>query len=221
MELKELCNHSINKSIAYFVGLAFPLTKTIDLKGKKYVVGSINHNPNMIEQKDLASHFNAVYKLVTNELGENEILIQSNKSDLGTISKKEGFGLLVECDGYSGKEIDNYLYELTEKIYDSNDDIRIEFVKGCFDGRGSWDTTAHYFSIDVDRDYRKQDLIEKIISSLEIGININRREKEHPKNDQIRIKKDSIEKFLEIIQLYSLCRKKLITNGLSKIKKES
>ena len=102
---------------------------------------------------------------------------------------------------------------LTEKVNEIKNEtveIKKEFVKGCFDGRASWDTTAHYLAIDVDREYPRQDLIIEIIESLGIHLNINRRDKNHKKNDQIRIKPDTLPQFMSSIGLYSACRKNIV-----------
>lgn len=217
MDIKQFNSIELNPATAYITGLCFPLYKTISILHKPYIVGSVNHNSNMINSSDLAEHYNSVQKLINMNFGTGKIKLLSNQNDEQNISSKKGFSVLIEKNGEDDTECLKILGEISAKILASPTEIRKEFVKGCFDGRSSWDTTAHYLSLDVDRDYSRQDLIVKIIESLGIGININRRDINHPKNDQIRIKKDSIKKFISTIGLYSKCRLSLVENGIKHI----
>lgn len=217
MDIQQFHNIELNPATAYITGLCFPLYKTISILHKTYIVGSINHNSNMINSSDLAEHYNSVLKLINMYFGVGKIKILSNQNDEQNISSKKGFSVLIEQNGKNDGECLKLLSEISTKILSSSIEIKKEFAKGCFDGRSSWDTTAHYLSLDVDRDYSRQDLIVKIIESLGIGININRRDINHPKNDQIRIKKDSVKKFISTIGLYSKCRTNLVENGINHI----
>lgn len=189
MTIDELQQLPINKSIAYIVGLSLPLYKTIEICGVDYLYGSVNHNANMITQEDLAYHYNKVLELLNSELGVGKVLILANQNDDKNINSKKGFSILIEKNGHTDDGCIKILLQKTDEISRATDEFRKEFARACFDGRSSWDTTAHYISLDVDRDYARQDKIVGIINSLDIEININRRELNHPKNDQVRIKK--------------------------------
>ncbi|HHX69055.1 MAG TPA: hypothetical protein GX708_13525 [Gallicola sp.] len=210
MDIKQLESSVLDNAVAYMVGLTFPLYKTILINGKEYIVGSVNHNSNMISHEDLASH----YKIVLRLLAGKNVKLLANQNEDQNISSKKGFSVLIEKTGVSNEECLQLLLNVTKKISRSSVDLKKEFARACFDGRSSWDTTAHYLSIDVDRDYNRQDAIIEIIESIGIEINVNRREINHQKNDQIRIKKNSIDKFMSEIGLYSFCRTKLINQGL-------
>jgi hypothetical protein len=218
MTIDELYQIKVNKAVAYIVGLIFPLYKNVMFDGKDCIAGCVNHNSNMITPTELASHYNSVYNLINSEIGIDNVVLVANKNEINNVSPKEGFSVLIDKTGKTDKYCLDVLTNITNNILKESSDIRKEFVKGCFDGRSSWDTTAHYLSIDVDRDYSRQDLIEKVILLEGIKVNINRRELNHPKNDQIRIKVDSIKKFISNIGLYSTCRLTLVNHGISKLK---
>lgn len=215
MKLNELNNLKLNKAVAYIVGLSFPLFKTITIDNHHYMIGSVNHNPDKIDYADLSAHYLSILELFKECFCEN-IEILSNQNDKKNINLKTGFSILINIDGLTDEQSLQILSSITNKILKASEEIKKEFVKACFDGRSSWDTTAHYISLDVDRNYEKQDLIKTIIESFGIGVNINRRSIDHEKNDQIRIKKDSVEKFITNIGLYSICRMKIIQKGMNK-----
>lgn len=215
MHISDLKSIKMNEALAYTLGLIFPLYKQIILKDKEYIVGSINHNYGKISQDELNEHFKKVNSLLSNYMGTSGPEIKTNKTPQYKISSKLGFSILVENTGTEEIICKNILKSKVQEIVNSSDSIKKEFIKGCFDGRSSWDTTAHYLSIDVDRDYDKQDLIENIIKSVEIDINVNRRDINHKKNDQIRIKQNSLKVFYNKIGLYSTYRMNLIKNAMN------
>ena len=163
---------------------------------------------------EIAAHYKDVFKLFNDCMGKSAPKLQSNKTANYTISPKLGFTVLIEKTNVTTDEALNILTAKVKEIKNASAEIKIEFVKGCFDGRSSWDTTAHYLSIDVDRNYTRQDLVIDIVESLGIVLNINRRAQNHQKNDQIRIKPDSLDRFMRDIGLYSACRRNLVTNAM-------
>lgn len=217
MNIEELKNYSVNPAISYCLGLIYPLYKPQKFNGKNYVIGSINHNPGKVTQTELAEHYRSVIELFDNFLVPNTILIKTNKSDEYKISPKEGFSILIESGNLSENEVLEILTNKIKEIKESDETTRKEFVRGCFDGRSSWDNTAHFLSIDVDRAYDRQDLVIEIIKGFGIELNINRRDCNHKKNDQLRIKFDSLSLFMDKIGLYSSCRKNIIQNALLKL----
>ncbi|MBQ8325548.1 MAG: hypothetical protein IJX86_00630 [Lachnospiraceae bacterium] len=214
MNIKELQNTQINKALAYTLGLIYPLYKEKKLNGREYILGCVNHNAGKVTQDELNKHFRDVYKMFKECMGSSAPEIKTNKTAEYTISPKEGFTVLVEKAGVSEIECIKILTHKVQEIAKSSIEIKKEFVKGCFDGRASWDTTAHYLSIDVDRVYERQDLVIEIIESLGIVINNNRRDINHKKNDQIRIKPDSLDYFMSNIGLYSACRTNIVEKAM-------
>lgn len=215
MNIMELKDAQMNKALAYTLGLIYPLYKEKKLNSKEYILGCVNHNAGKVTQDELNKHFKAVYILFKACMGSLAPEIKTNKTAEYTISSKEGFTVLIEKTGVSEDECIEILTQKVKEIKDSSVDIQKEFVKGCFDGRASWDTTAHYLSIDVDRVYERQNLIIEIIESLGIVINVNRRDINHTKNDQIRIKPDSLHYFMSDIGLYSACRTNIVERAMS------
>ncbi len=210
MKVIELKNQDINKALAYVIGLIFPLYKSKKLAGKEFLLGCVNHNSGKVTEEELAQHYSAVLNLLNSDNMKNVIDIKTNKTNEYTISPKRGFTALLEVDGLSEEQCKAILNKKVREISTSTRDIKKEFIKGCFDGRSSWDTTAHYLSLDVDRDYEKQDLIDSIISDFNIELNMNRRDKNHKKNDQLRVKKTDISRYIREIGLYSSCRKNIV-----------
>lgn len=214
MNINELGNNKMNRAVAYALGLIYPLYKEKTIDGKEYILGCVNHNPGKVTQDEINSHYLKVYELFENCLGESAPVLKANKTVNYTLSRKLGFTVLIEKTDVQKEKTINILTAKVKEIKNASDDIKREFVKGCFDGRASWDTTAHYLSIDVDRDYDRQDLIIDIIASLGIELNCNRRNLNHEKNDQIRIKSDSLKKFMSNIGFYSVCRERIIENAI-------
>lgn len=214
MNISELENAQMNKALAYTLGLIFPLYKEKNLNAREYILGCVNHNAGKVTQDELNKHFRDVYKLFKECMGSDAPEIKTNKTAEYTISPKEGFTVLVEKTGVSEEECIKILTKKVREIKVASEEIKKEFVKGCFDGRASWDTTAHYLSIDVDRVYGRQDLVIEIIESLGIAINNNRRNIHHLKNDQIRIKPDSLSYFMSNIGLYSACRTNIVERAM-------
>lgn len=216
MNISEVKNTEMNKGLAYALGLVYPLYKEKVLGGETYIIGCVNHNSGKVTNEQIAQHFQSVLHLFNESMG-NALVLKTNKTTEYSISPKLGFSVLIKKGSCTTDESVAILENKVNEVKKASDEIKKEFVKGCFDGRSSWDTTAHYLSIDADRDNKKQDLIAEIIESLGISVNLNRRGEGHPKNDQIRIKPDSIRKYINDIGTYSTCRKQIIDNGLRTI----
>lgn len=217
MNIREIEWCKMTPALAYVLGMIFPLCKTkkiAQLGEKEFLIGSVNHNSGMVSEEELNQHYLKVYQLLNKYDDIKQIELRTNKSVDYNVSPKEGFSIMIEITDVDMDEVIDILSEKTKEIKGAAENIKKAFATGCFDGRSSWDKTAHYLSIDVDRDYPKQDLIVEILESLGIEINLNRRAEGDKKNDQIRIKPESIEFFMENIGLYSTCRTKLIEKGL-------
>lgn len=209
MNIEELKNKEITPLISYIIGMCYPLYREIQIRDQKYIVGGVNHNPNRINETLLASHFKEILTLISDE--SEKILLMSNQNSECNISSKKGFSILIDVTGYTRNDVEKELFNKTTEISKMFDlSILKWFVLGCFDGRSSWDTTLKCLSVDVDRDYKKQDFIKKIINKFSIEVNLNRRDFEHKKNDQIRIKKESIHLFMSNIGFLSLARKDIV-----------
>lgn len=212
MNINELENAQMNRAVAYALGLSYPLIKSKNVDGIDYIIGCVNHNPGKITDEDLANHFKAVSELFDEYPVTKSIVIKDNQ--INKIQPKRGFSILIEQNRLSEDKCIEIMDKRVDEIADSDKQIRIEFVKGCFDGRSSWDTTAHYLSIDVDRSEYRKEKIAKIIESLAIHVNVNNRGVGHPKNDQIRIRPDSMRYFLSTVGMYSTYRRQQVENGL-------
>lgn len=214
MKASEFINSGITPATAYIIGLALPLYKEKLLRDRTYIIGAVNHNANMITEEEIALHFMSVNSLFEEYLpNADDSLIYNQSPIYGTIQPKKGFSVIIE------KDVDIYsnLVECSKQILYKPEDIRVAFVKGCFDGRSSFDTSRHYLSIDVDRDHDMQEIIKGIINSLGIFVNLNQREYDHPKNDQVRIEPHSLGKFMMKVGFYSERRRKIIQNYLNSL----
>ena len=138
----------------------------------------------------------------------NDLLLLGNLSN--RLGNKKGFSLLVEKND---NDFIGILDRIVEIISNSESiDVKKYFIRGCFDGRSSYDTTSGYLSIDVDRDYNKQDKIKNIINNFDIDVNLNQRDLLHPKNDQIRIQRRNLDDFMNKIGFFSGRRIAIIMN---------
>lgn len=208
MTITELEKTEINQGLSYVLGLIYPLYKTgIDNYRKSFIKGCVNYNS--ISEEDLAEHF----KFVMNFLDSFNVNVdlKSNKQSDYSISPKKGFSVLIWKEYKSDSDCLKILFEKISLLKKSNDrKIKQAFAKGCFDGRSSFDTTMHFLALDTDRDYERQDLIKSIFDDLEIDLNLNRRDIDHPKNDQIRLKPKSLAKYMKEIGLFSKTRKEAV-----------
>lgn len=214
MKASEFIDSGINPATAYIIGLALPLYKEKRLRGEDYIIGAVNHNANMITEEEIALHFMSVNNLIDEYLQSADDCLVYNQSPIyGTIQPKKGFSVILE------KDIDIYskLIESVTHILDKSEEIRVAFVKGCFDGRSSFDTSRHYLSIDVDRRHNLQEIIRDVINSLGISVNLNQREYNHPKNDQIRIEPQSLRKYIVKVGFYSERRRTIIQDYLNSL----
>ena len=232
MTIYQLASSPITEPVAYVLGLVFPLF--IDKKevfdkfnGKKYAAGCVNYNSNMVTDSALAEHF----RIVNNLCKKIDCQIKTNGKDKYRVndfscSPKKGFSCLIDTTGVSKEQCEIIFRNLVKDIKVSdNFKLKSTFIRACFDGRGSWDTTLHCFSVDIDRkvpDKTKrcdQFLIKSICDSVLCGdaVQINQRDWVHKKNDQLRIRKNYLRKFLTSVDLYSIARKQILMNGLNDI----
>jgi hypothetical protein len=204
MNVKDLCSLNFNHAKAYILGMIYPLYKKIEYDNKNVLLGSVNHNNNMINVDDLVGHFQKIIRLLKKYNIPSNII--KNNDQLKGVMKK-GFSIVIEAND---PEFDNLINKEIDKIIKETTEIKKYFLIGCFDGRSSYDKTAKYLSVDIDRDYIKQDKIKEIAESLGIDINLNRRDCNHKKNDQMRIKRDSLKKFFNSIGLLSIRRSNIL-----------
>lgn len=214
MTISELEQITINPGIAFILGLIYPLYKTGQSNDMEtFIKGCINYNA--ITEEELANHF----KLVMNFLEQSNIRnidLKANKQPDFSISKKKGFSVIIWKENKSDKICMDILTKKVLEIKKSdNIEVKKAFARGCFDGRSSFDTTMHFLALDTDRIYSRQDLIKSIFEQLKIDLNLNRREINHPKNDQLRIKPKYLSKFLNEVGLFSKQRAEKIQHFLS------
>lgn len=231
MTIQELENIPMSPALAYVLGLIFPFYMDKDevtdvYHQKKYAAGCVNHNANMVSDADLAIHFKAVSTLCKSL----NIQVKTNSKDKYdktdfSCSSKKGFSCLIDTTGMDKTHCEEIFRKRIQEIQKCEKEIKKYFVRACFDGRGSWDTTTHFFSVDIDRkasdskNRTDQFLLETICDAV-IGngaIQINQREWEHKKNDQLRLRPKFLNKFLNSVDLFSVARKKILLNGLKEI----
>lgn len=215
MTITELKNAPLNEGVAYLLGLIYPLYTEARIDGKECIVGGVRYNANKVTQEELDIHFNKVFKLLNKYFADNMPDLRSNKELGHPLSLKLGFSIIIDKDNLTDNQCKAIFHDMVSEIATSTIAIKSEFVKGCFDGRASWDKTACYIALDIDRNSTKQQLLESIIKSLGISVNLNCRGAGHPKHDQLRIKKDSVKKFMTTIDLYSECKKKIILAAIA------
>ena len=212
MKASEFLTSEITPATAYIIGLSIPLYKEKLLVGENYIIGAVNHNANMITEEEIAIHFKSVNSLFEEYLPNSDDFLVYNQSPIyGTIQPKKGFSVIIEKD----VEIYSKLVEYAKQILNKPENIKVAFVKGCFDGRSSFDTSRHFLSIDVDRNHNVQKVIEDIINSLGITVNLNQREYNHPKNDQVRIVPQSLRRYMVKVGFYSERRRKIVQDFLN------
>lgn len=214
MKISEFFKLGINPATSYILGLSFPLLKVKEMGNGYYILGSVNHNANMITDQEITMHFMEVSKLLSDHLSANldMVLVYNNSPIYGKVQPKLGFSVVMQLDD------ENYLERMrmmVMELKDAPENCRVQFVRGCFDGRSSFDTSRHYLSLDVDRDHRRQNLIASIIGSLGINVDLNQRDDDHPKNDQIRIVPQKLRLYMTKVGFYSVRREKIISNYLN------
>lgn len=214
MTITELEQSSLNPGLAYVIGLIFPFYKTgKDNKGNEFVKGCVNYNS--VTEEALAAHFRSVLALL-NENNLSSLQLLSNKQEEFSVSPKKGFSVLIYKENQKDdKCLDILLKKVNEIKKSENPQIQKEFMKGCFDGRGSFDTTMHFLSIDTDRDYERQNLIKEIFAQSNIDLNLNQRSMDYDKHDQIRIRPKDLQYFLNKIGLFNVMKKRQIENFLN------
>lgn len=212
MKASEFIKSGITPATAYILGLALPLYKEKLLRDRYYIIGAVNHNANMITEEEIALHFMSVNNLIEEFLPNADDCLAYNQSLIyGKIQPKKGFSVILEKD----VNIYSSMVEYARQILNKPENIRVAFVKGCFDGRSSFDTSRHYLSLDVDREHDIQRIMKDIINSLGVSVNLNQRAYNHPKNDQVRIVPQSLRKYMTKIGFYSERRRATIQNFLN------
>lgn len=213
MKISDYFKMGINPATSYILGLSYPMLKIKQIRDDYYILGSVNHNPNMITDQEIAIHFMEVTNLLNQYISDplDMILVYNNSPVYGKLQSKQGFSIVMQLD------IDDYKERMEAMVVDlqnASEECRIQFTRGCFDGRSSFDTTRHFLAIDVDRDHHRQDVIAAIIESLGIELNINRREPGYDKNDQIRILPQKLSRYMQKVGFYSARRHKIISDYL-------
>ena len=213
MKISDYFKMGINPATSYILGLSYPMLKIKQIRDDYYILGSVNHNPNMITDQEIAIHFMDVTNLLNQYINDplDMILVYNNSPIYGKLQSKQGFSVIMQID------VDDYkekMEAMTVELQNASEECRIQFTRGCFDGRSSFDTTRHFLAIDVDRDHHRQDIIAAVIESLGIELNINRREPGYDKNDQIRILPKKLPRYMQKVGFYSVRRHKIISDYL-------
>lgn len=237
MTIRQLDELAISPAVAYIVGMTLPLYKEKELGGIRYIVGSVNHNYNpkdlvlntpndsliYISEVEILNHFTRVRHFIRTEALDVRLL--ANRNEFGSISAKNGFSILIEMGENSSEQCKKILRNKLSVISNSSEDIKCSFIKGCFDGRSSIDWNrerltngefvARYIAIDVERDDSLQNAISKVAQSVGISLNLNQREKDHSKNDQIRIRPNDFCTFHKKCTFFSSFRTRQILAAIT------
>lgn len=213
MSISDFFKIGINPATAYILGLCYPLLKEKQIDKDYFILGSVNHNANMITEPEIATHFIKVSELINRHIHTDMdmLLVYNNSPIYGSLQSKKGFSVVMKKD----MEYHAAMRKMAEELKTSSEECRVQFARGCFDGRSSFDTSRHFLAIDVDRDHKKQELIASIIESLGVRLDINQREIDYPKNDQIRIVPNRLNLFMQKIGFYSVRRENIINDYLS------
>lgn len=215
MKISEFFNLGINPATSYVLGLSFPLLKIKEVDNGYYILGSVNHNPNMITDQEITKHFMEVSKLLNEHLkciALDMVLVYNNSPIYGKLQPKKGFSVVMEIDMPNYK---NLMFDMAKQLIDAPEECRVYFTRGCFDGRSSFDTTRHFLSIDVDRDIPRQNLIAKIIRSIGLDVDLNQRGQYYDKNDQIRIVPQKLRTYMTKVGFYSYRRHDIVNDYLN------
>lgn len=216
MKISEFFSLGINPATSYVLGLSFPLLKVKEMKNGYYILGSVNHNVGMITDQEITLHFMEISKLFSEYMKSSldMLLVYNNSPIYGKVQPKLGFSVVMQIDD---KYYLDKMQKMVAELKDASELCRVHFVRGCFDGRSSFDTSRHYLSLDVDRDHRRQSLISSIIGSIGIKVDLNQRDFDHPKNDQIRIVPQNLRLFMTKVGFYSVRRDTIISNYLKSV----
>ena len=210
--VKEFCSLPYSNGVAYVLGLVYPLFKVQELTAgsrcQSYLIGSVNHNPGHITHEDLKNHHLSVSELLR---PIDSGLIYDNS--VYHITRKQGFSVILAIGDSTESASKVLISEKVKGLQCQGLETKKYFVRGCFDGRSSFDKTTGMLAIDVDRDITKQNIIYEIALSIGIDLNLNQRGSGHPKNDQIRVKKSSLAKYNSKIGFYSTYRERQCKKG--------
>lgn len=207
-EINALDPNDITPLISYAVGLCFFQLKVCEIDQQKYVVGGINHNPQNVTKKEIFEHYNALrlfqeqddkyfFKILANQ--KKVVNIESKEEQ--QLSAKSGFTMLIPYTNTNSDEID-YIYKLilsiSTKLLKLNN-LSPYFLGGLFDGRSSYDKTAHFITTDYSDKYKSKDFDNIVDKLIVLGvndklININVRKPGIKKANQFRIKKEELQK---------------------------
>lgn len=215
MNVNEFGRLPWSKSKAYMLGLMLPRLDIAVLENMEdYVIaGTVAHQPKSVSETQLMDHVFSLTELLGEDnlsfsfpliFSENIKYLKSN----GTLRKngKRGFAIYLETNiSCSGKreylelynELNNQLIDIVSQI--PNQFIN-NFISGTIDGHSSLDTTRHLIATDIDRDEKKQGVLQLIIdkSIVEAEINARGGRSDSSKADQLRYSKKSLEKLVGI-----------------------
>ncbi len=226
--LVDIQNVGWNSGKAYILGLVYPklsIAKIEDDLDGYYLVGLVSHNANQIDETELTSHFLNVTKLIgESELNKSILLrnikdfkLMNRRSKVFRRSGKSGFGVLLKIKTINS-DLDDFLNDINDTLNEIIKTIPSDyidwFIAGTIDGRSSYDTTTNYIALDIDRDYEKQDILERILERSKYKYNLNKRDLYHEKEDQLRYDGSERERIINKIPLLSECRKKKIKESI-------
>ena len=130
-------------------------------------------------------------------------------------SGKHGFGVLLKI---INSDLDDFLNDINNDLNEIMKTIPSDyidyFIAGTIDGRSSYDKTTNYIALDIDRDYEKQDILERTLEKSKYKYNLNKRSLDHKKEDQLRYDGSERERIINQIPLLSECRKNKIKESL-------
>lgn len=208
MTLTEFIDLKMSPCKAFVLGMIFPLyTEKVAKNGKKYVLAQVRHSAKHITENDILEHHRRIKLFLRTYNLVDQIQVVSNQTEeFGNLSGAfRGFTLLIEKENLSQDGFNEILL-LVDSLKNADIEIKKYFLKGVFDGRGSFDTNSKLLVVDYELDDYAFDIFSSIIVSLGFEIIPNKRNIDSKRHTQFRIKKSSLKKYKTEIGFFSVRR---------------
>lgn len=197
------------KSKAYLLGLMYPRLDIgiLDDVSNFVIVGTVAHQNDSVTKEQINEHIFSLSELLSADGLGLDFPIRFNddikffKSN-GQYRKsgKAGFSVVLNSDVGKSKDGDyNSLSDRFNKylmIQVQNVPVNMinSFIAGTIDGHSSFDKTRYLVATDIDRDEKKQNILEALLLKSSVSAEINHREgrSDSSKSDQLRYSKKSL-----------------------------
>lgn len=216
MKISDIANIKMNNGLAYILGLIYTRYTQKNILGKEYIVGNVNHNANKITSEEIAAHYKDVNNFLKENIDEQLIDLRTNKCSDYTISPKKGFSILIDMEENTQEHCETIINDRINEILGASEEMKAYFIRGCFDGRASFDTNFHLIALDVENNSEKIDMVIKIAKSIGIDIQENSRNTNtQGKMLQLRVKTASLNKYMTKVGFFSIRRRNDVESYLN------